>query len=409
MQSRPFSFEGTQGYTLSGALDVPDGDIRAYALFAHCFTCSKDFVASRKISEALANRGIATLRFDFTGLGHSEGEFANTDFTSNVADLIAAANALAEKHEGPKILIGHSLGGAATMAAAPYIESATAVATIGAPFDPAHVTHMFHDSLHAIKEKGEAEVSLAGRPFRIRQEFVHDIEQQHLRASLRAMRKALLVLHSPLDDTVHVDNARMIYEAAKHPKSFISLDGVDHLMTRRRDAEYVADILSTWSNRYINVKPRKPRLPNRTARPDDSVRVGPSGAGDFGQIMAVRGHTVLADEPLNVGGEDSGPTPYDLLLMAVGSCTAMTIRMYARHKKWPLDDVRVELTQRRVHVEDCADCETPDAKHHEISRKITLRGDLSDEQRQRIFAIADKCPVHKTLEGDVRIVSELRT
>ncbi len=409
MPSEKYEFHGHEGNQLAGRLELPEGTPQAYAIFAHCFTCTKDFIASRNIARALADRRIATLRFDFTGLGNSQGDFANTDFSSNVADLVAAAKALTDTHDAPKIMIGHSLGGAATLAAARSVPSATAIATLAAPFDPSHVAHLFKDDLATITTKGKAKVDLFGRDFTITRQFIEDINEQHQRDNIATMRKALLVMHSPTDQTVGIDNAKMIYDAAMHPKSFVSLDGMDHLMTKPEDVAYAADILASWAARYIDHEP-VPALDQPSRQESNgTVHLRTTGNGPFSLLMQAGPHTVLADEPLSVGGKNSGATPYDFLLMSVGSCTAMTLRMYARHKNLPLEDVKITLRHERVHVEDCDHCEA-DGEHyiHEIHRELQLIGDLTDDQRQRMLEIADKCPVHRTLEGKIIIETKLK-
>ena len=397
------SFTGSMGDELAARLDTPLDRPRAYALFAHCFTCSKDIAAATRIARALTCRGVAVLRFDFTGLGHSGGEFANSNFSSNVEDLIAAADYLRDTGEAPAIIIGHSLGGAAVLAAAGRISEAKAVVTIGAPADPSHVSHLFDEKKDEIEAAGEAEVTLAGRQFRIKRQFLEDIAGQHLETAIGALGKPLLVLHSPIDDTVDVDNARMIFIVAKHPKSFVSLDTADHLLTRREDAEYAADVLASWAGRYL------PPLPAEEDPPLDQgvVIVSSTDEGAFHQLILAGPHRLTADEPLSIGGDDRGPTPYGLLLASLGACTSMTIRMYAKRKKLPLDQVSIMLRHDRIHANDCEECDTKDGKIDLIERRIELKGELSEEQRSRLLEIADKCPVHRTLQSEVVVRSEL--
>jgi pimeloyl-ACP methyl ester carboxylesterase len=326
------TFPGAFGEELAARLDMPLGKPRAYALFAHCFTCSKDIFAAARISAGLAERSIAVLRFDFTGLGHSGGEFSNTNFTSNLADLIAAANWLAENYAPPSILIGHSLGGAAVLAAASELPEVRAVATIGAPFDPAHVSDSFSSAVEEIYKNGEAEVSLGGRPFVIKQQFLDDIAGQNQKVRIANLGKALLIFHAPGDAHVGIDNAAEIYSTAKHPKSFVTLDDADHLLTRKEDSVYVAEVISAWATRYLGeVQSDKVAIPRTEA---GVVTVQETREGDFAQTIWAGGkHALRADEPPAYGGTDTGPTPYDLLLSALGACTTMTIRMFADRKK----------------------------------------------------------------------------
>lgn len=401
------TFTGALGDQLAARLDMPLGKPRAFALFAHCFTCSKDIFAALRISTQLAERGIAVLRFDFTGLGHSDGEFANTNFSSNVGDLVAAANWLSETHEPPSILIGHSLGGAAVLAAAGSLPEVKAIATIGAPFDPAHVSDNFSHAVEEITEKGEAEVSLGGRPFVIKKQFLDDIASQNQKQRIANLRKALLVFHAPGDKIVGIENAAEIYSAAKHPKSFVTLDDADHLLSRKDDAVYVAELIGAWASRYLGEKTLGVVAPKSTL---GEVIVRETGEGKFTQSVSVGGkHILRADEPSALGGNDSGPTPYDLLLSGLGACTTMTIRMYAERKKIPLERVSVTLRHDKIHADDCEKCETKDGKVDQIDREITLEGDLSEEQRQSLLAIAEKCPVHRTLHSEIVIESSLKS
>jgi uncharacterized OsmC-like protein/alpha-beta hydrolase superfamily lysophospholipase len=397
MPSERFEFPNARGEKLAASLERPAGQPAAFALFAHCFTCGKDNLAAKRIAEGLTARGIAVLRFDFTGLGASEGDFANTTFSSNVEDLVAAANHLREMYQAPSILIGHSLGGAAVLCAAQHCPEVKAIATIAAPADPAHVTGLFKDHVADIQQKGEVEVSLAGRPFRIRKEFLDDLTMQKVEERLANLRKALLVLHSPTDDLVGIDNASAIFSAAKHPKSFVSLSGADHLLTKRRDAVYVAEIIAAWSERYLDMVPEPDEMPI------DGVLVGETRNGKFEQSVVVGKHRYLADEPTSVGGNGSGPSPYEYLLAALGACTSMTIRLYADLKKIPLTRVSVKLKHDKIHATDCENCETKEGKIDRIDREIKLEGDLSDDERRRLLEIADKCPVHRTLHGEIDV------
>ncbi|MEH6576315.1 MAG: alpha/beta fold hydrolase [Amphritea sp.] len=403
MKTQRLEFQGSDGSVLAGRLDLPAGKPAAFALFAHCFTCSKDIPAARRISQRLASLGVAVLRFDFTGLGHSQGEFANTHFSSNIADLVKAADFLRDNYQAPQLLIGHSLGGAAVIAAAGRIPETRAVATIGAPAEPDHVIHQFGDQTAAICQQGEMQVTLAGREFTIKKEFIEDISKSSLEQSLGQLKKALLVLHAPLDETVTLDNAGSIFQMAKHPKSFVTLDTADHLLTRTEDAEYAAEVISTWAQRYIDIAV----LPKTAVSPEGITRVVEASAGGFTQDISVDGHQLIADEPASYGGSYLGPTPYQYLAAGLGACTSMTIRMYADRKKLPLENVQVDISHDKVHAQECGSCEQGNGKLDKFERKITLVGDLSEEQRNQLLAIADKCPVHRTLEGEILIETGL--
>ena len=405
MRSEKITFEGAQGHDLAGRLDLPEGTPRAYALFAHCFTCGKDINSASRIARGLTDHGIAVLRFDFTGLGHSDGEFANTDFSSNVEDLLLAARYLRERDEGPKILIGHSLGGAAVLAVAGEIEEAVAVATIGAPSDPNHVAQLFAESRAEIEEKGEAEVAIAGRTFRVRRKFLEDIEAQPQKARIATLRKALMVFHAPFDQIVGIDNASEIFIAAKHPKSFVSLDKADHLLSDKADADYVAQVLAAWSARYLGAAVAASAVDSDDA--EDAVTVAETGNGKYAQMVTAGHHRLAAGEPESVGGTDNGPSPYQLLSAALGACTSITLRMYADRKKWPLEKVSVRLLHTKIHAEDCAECEAREGKIDRIEREISLTGQLDEEQRGRLLEIADKCPVHQGLERRNEVLTRL--
>jgi uncharacterized OsmC-like protein/alpha-beta hydrolase superfamily lysophospholipase len=399
-----FQFASSEGHQLAAALDTPDGPIAAYALFAHCFTCGKDVLAARRISAALAAKRIAVLRFDFTGLGGSGGEFANSTFSSNVADLVLAADHLRTTRMAPAILIGHSLGGAAILAAAGKIPDAKAVVTLEAPSDPAHVTHFFKDKIEDIRAQGKVEVQLAGRPFHIKREFIDDIAEHNLMEQVGKLRKALLVMHSPTDDTVGIENATKIFLAAKHPKSFISLQGIDHLISQRRDSTYVADVIAAWAERYIEPAASEPAADLGEA--PRHVVVRETRDSKFQQMVVVGPHRMLADEPLAAGGQDTGPGPYDFLLAGLGACTSMTMRMYADLKKLPMERVTVALRHSKIYAKDCEECETRDGKLDQIERVIGIEGALDADQRKRLMEIADKCPVHRTLTSEIRIVTK---
>ncbi|HEU4804355.1 MAG TPA: bifunctional alpha/beta hydrolase/OsmC family protein [Nitrobacter sp.] len=401
MPSERFQFSGSDGSELAATLDLPDSEPTAYALFAHCFTCGKDVLAARRIAAGLTSRGIAVLRFDFTGLGASEGEFANSTFSSNIADLVLAANHLRQTRTAPALLIGHSLGGAAILAAAAQIPEAKAVATIAAPSDPAHVTHLFADRIADIRAQGTVEVSLAGRPFHIKREFLDDIAEHNLIGQVAELRKALLILHSPTDETVGIDNATRIFVAAKHPKSFISLSGADHLLSQKRDTDYVAEVIASWAQRYLELAPARPTEDSGSR----AVVVRETRRSKFQQTVTVGPHRLTADEPTSAGGDDTGPGPYDFLLAALGACTSMTMRMYAERKALPLDRVTVMLRHSKIHGEDCAECETKTGMLDQIEREIAIEGTLDPEQRQKLMEIADKCPVHRTLTSEIRITT----
>jgi uncharacterized OsmC-like protein/alpha/beta superfamily hydrolase len=404
------TFPGGLGEELSARLDRPAGPARAYALFAHCFTCGKDLRAASLVAAGLTEAGYAVLRFDFTGLGRSEGEFANTDFSSNTADLLAAAAWLREHHQAPQLLVGHSLGGSAVLAVAADIPEVRAVATIGAPADPAHVTGAFADSIEVIERAGEAVVNLAGRELTIRREFLDDLRAQVVTERVATLGRALLILHSPVDEEVSVDHAARIYTRARHPKSFVSLDGADHLLSDPADAAYAASMIEAFADRYVADERRQHAVPDATA----PVVVAETGQGDFLNHVVVGDHRLLADEPESVGGFDAGPTPYDFLGIALGTCTSMTLRMYADRKDLPLDRVTVEVSHAKVHAEEAADCaeDPPPAgrsgKIDRFERTIVLDGpDLNAQQRARLLAIADRCPVHRTLEQSSVIVTHL--
>jgi len=406
--SQKITFPGSSGESLAARLDLPAGKPRAYVLFAHCFTCSKDIFAASRISETLVALGFAVLRFDFTGLGASEGEFANTNFSSNIEDLKRAIDFLRGNHSAPEILIGHSLGGAAILAVAGDVPEVKAVATIGAPADAEHVVHNFGAKIEEIEKTGAAHVKLAGRDFTIKKQFLDDLKSQSVTDRIANMRKALIVFHAPLDDVVGVENAAGIFHAAKHPKSFISLDDADHLLSRRADAIYVADVLSAWASRYISQDRQESGLP--VPGPENTVSVAETGSGKFQAEVVSGHHRLLADEPVDFGGLDSGPSPYDLLSAALGACTTMTLRMYADRKKLPLEKVTVHVSHNKVHAKDCKGCgEGREGRIDRFERSLVLSGSLDDEARNRLKEIADKCPVHKTLESGSAVVTRLES
>ncbi|MDN5214540.1 bifunctional alpha/beta hydrolase/OsmC family protein [Fulvivirgaceae bacterium BMA12] len=401
MKTIKLQFDNKTGDQLSAKLELPlDQQPKAFALFAHCFTCNKNLLAVTNISRALTDNGIAVLRFDFTGLGESEGEFSDTNFSTNVEDLVQGANYLAEHYQAPQIIIGHSLGGAAVLQAAAKLSFVKAVVTIGAPSNPPHVQHLLKNSLEEIRESGEAIVNLAGRSFTIKKQFLEDLDGRNMQDIIKNLNKALLVLHSPQDNTVSINNAAEIYQAARHPKSFISLDGADHLLTNKQDSIYVGQLIASWSSRYITPDT------GQELETEKQVVTETGQDGFTTQIKAGR-HHLLADEPTSVGGKDLGPTPYGYLLAALGACTSMTLRMYAERKNWPLERARVHLEHAKVHSDDCATCESTTGYIDQINREIELEGPLDEQQKARLLEIADRCPVHKTLHNEIKVKTRL--
>ncbi len=402
MKTRNFAFINKQGYELSAQMEWPaNQQPHAYAIFAHCFTCGKNINAVRNISKTLAGRGFAVLSFDFTGLGNSEGDFADTTFSANVSDLVAAADFLKKEFKSPSLLVGHSLGGAAVIQAASQIDSVTAVATIGAPADVEHVKNIFNNQLTELKDRGVAQVNIGGRPFTLKQQFVDDLERHAITATLARLNKSILVLHSPQDETVSIDNAALLYQSAKHPKSFVSLDGADHLLTDKNDSHYVGEMISTWAQRYL-------MLQEQAELETEHQTVALVGDKDSGYTTLIKAgkHYITADEPEDVGGNDFGPTPYELLSSSLATCTAMTLRMYANRKNLDVHEIKVHVNHNKRHCEDCSNAEAG-ARIDHFERLIEIDGTLSEEQRHRLLEIADKCPVHKTLEGEIKISTRL--
>lgn len=414
MSRTKVEFTNDQGETLAGLLQSPDAEIKAYALFAHCFTCSKDVAAASRISRALADRGIAVLRFDFTGLGNSDGDFANTNFSSNVQDLLSAAKMLEDKYEAPRLLIGHSLGGAAVLNAAHHLPSVKAVSTIGSPATADHVQHLFSKALPELEAKGEVAVKIGLREFNIKKQFLDDINENSSAEHIGKLRRALLIFHSPVDEIVSINEATKIYTSAKHPKSFISLDKANHLLSNRDDSEYVGATLAAWAERYIGIvktETAKTKAQAKVPANRPTVNKGEVVVTELNKKF-LRGlysdsHDLLSDEPESAGGSNQGPSPYNLLLMSLGSCTSMTIRMYANLKKLPLDDVTVRLTHERLDAKDCEECEDRSGDVERIKRFISFKGDLSEEEKQKLISIANKCPVHRTLENKPVVTTKL--
>jgi putative redox protein len=405
MPLHKFEIPTPGGQHLSALLDLPvDGAPSAYAVFAHCFTCSKDFKAVYHIARALTRERVGVLRFDFTGLGESSGDFADTSLRSNVEDLLAAAEFLTARFAGPQLLIGHSFGGAAVLQAAPAIPSCRAVVTIAAPADPRHVSKTLGPAIATIASRGEAEVNIAGRTFTLRKKFLDDLSGIDPEAAIRNLNRALLVMHSPLDEVVAIENATRIFQAARHPKSFVSLDQADHLLSNLADARYAGTVIAAWSRRYL--EPAIPASEPRDAADNRiTARAGPSG---FLTEILVNRHSLVADEPVAAGGTDQGPSPFDLLVAALGACTAMTLRMYADRKRWPLDAATVRLKHNKIHAADCQTCETREGLLDRIEREIEMAGPLDADQKLRLLQIADRCPVHRTLTSEVQIKTRLK-
>ncbi len=397
--TKKVAFKNKDGRLLSARLELPTSQRPvSYAVFAHCFTCNKNLSAIRNISRSLIQKGIAVLRFDFTGLGDSEGDFADTNFSSNVQDLVAAADFLTEKYEAPSLLIGHSLGGAAVIFAAEEIDSIQAIVTIGAPAAPEHVAHLFSQSKVTILANEEAEVSIGGRPFTIKKQFLEDLEKKNLSEILKKMRKPILILHSPQDRIVEIENAGKLYAGAHHPKSFISLDGADHLLSQKQDSLYAGEVIASWASRYLTDTEEHKLETNQQV----GIHLGPEG---FTTDVVAGRHRLIADEPISVGGQNLGPSPYDFLLASVGTCTAMTLRMYANRKKWKLNEVEVHLSHSKEHIKDCEDCESSEAKIDVIRKEIKVKGDLDETQVNRLLEISARCPVHRTISNQVHFES----
>lgn len=402
MKIERLNFKNKDGQKLSARLYLPlDESPRYYAIFAHCFTCSKNFKAVSNISNTLSRLGIAVLSFDFTGLGNSEGEFEDTGFSSNVDDLLAAAEFLEENYQAPKLLVGHSLGGSAIIFAAAELDEVEAVVTIGSPANPKHVKKLFKSDIETIKKEGSAKVNIGGRSFRIKKDFVEDLESKNLPDLISDMRKAFLFLHSPQDQIVDISNAAELYQNAFHPKSFISLDGADHLLSDEKESQYVGELISTWSKKYLPVEINENDIKGH------QVKVRLFGDGYTSEIKTPF-HHLLADEPKDVGGANLGPTPYDLLMASLGTCTVMTLKMYAERKGWDLKEIVVFMDHDKVHKEDSEDFEKKGSKVSRFTRSLEIKGELSDEMKVKLLEIADKCPVHRTLHEDIIIETKFK-
>jgi putative redox protein len=404
MASEKVTFPNRNGLSLSGVLETPADNLRGWAVFAHCFTCSKTGLAASRITRSLASRGIGILRFDFTGLGESDGDFSGTGFSTNVQDLIDAVAWMSDEGRPVTLMIGHSLGGAASVVAANQLPDVKAVVTLGAPSDADRVINQFSDHVPDIEAKGEKQVDLAGRPFVLRKSFLEDVRGANVHEAAANLKRPLLVMHSPIDETVSIDNATNLFLAAKHPKSFVSLDQADHLITKRDDADYAAGVIAGWASSYM-AHPELPKTPLSTGHGEVTVRETRQ-ASPYQNEVIIGSRRFLSDEPVSVGGGDTGPDPYALVTAGLGACTSMTLRMYAARKKWPLDRVTVHLSHNKVHSEDCIDCKPTD-RIDLFTREIEIEGDLDAEQRQKLVEIADKCPVHRTLERDAQVETRL--
>ncbi|MEO1642125.1 MAG: bifunctional alpha/beta hydrolase/OsmC family protein [Pseudomonadota bacterium] len=404
MASEKVTFQNSSGLSLSGVLETPHGEVRGWAVFAHCFTCSKTGLAASRIARYLTDHGIGVLRFDFTGLGESDGDFSGTGFSTNVQDLVDATRWMETQLRPVTLMIGHSLGGAASVVAARQLPDLKAVATVGAPSDAEHVIDQFGTDVPEIEARGEKEVLLAGRPFVVRKSFIEDVRGARVSEAAAGLKKPLLVMHSPIDQTVSIENATGLFLAAKHPKSFVSLDKADHLLTGREDAEYVASVIAGWAGRYLRPREKPKTIPSSNEH-DVTVRET-RAAGPFQNEVRIGERRFFTDEPASVGGGGTGPDPYELVTAGLGACTSMTLRMYADSKGWPLERVTVRLSHDRTHPQDCTDC-GPGDKIDTFTRSLQIEGDLDDKQRERLLEIADKCPVHRTLESEVKIVTRL--
>lgn len=403
MKSKKISFRNQFGELLSARIEFPpEGQIKAYAIFAHCFTCGKSQYAARHIARQLALNNIAVLRFDFTGIGESEGAFSETNFTSNISDIEEAAEYLADHYEPASLLIGHSWGGTAALVAAGNLPEIKGVCTIGSPYDPAHIDHLLRDHLDEINHKGHSHVKLGAKTIKIKRQFLDDISNYSEIGGIENLGKALLIFHSPQDRVVGIQNAAQIFKAARHPKSFLSLDQSDHMLSEKQFVHYTSNMIGNWAEHYLHIEPEtKPsvKTPYQTvSRITDEKYTTQIWSGN---------HHWIADEPKKAGGDNLGPSPYDMLSAALGTCTAMTLRMYANRKKWDLQEVEVHVENNKEHIEDLSDSDRPTAKIDVFRRYIEIKGDLDKKQMNRLLEIADKCPVHKTLSTSNKIITEL--
>ncbi|MFY0673266.1 MAG: OsmC family protein [Bacteroidia bacterium] len=397
MRSKKVDFKNQKGEKLVARIELPlNKHPHNFALFAHCFTCNKNLTAVRNISSALTRAGFGVMRFDFTGLGESEGDFEDTNFSGNVEDLVDAASFLKREYLAPSVLIGHSLGGAAVIYAAKEINSVKAISTIGAPSNPQHVQNAFASYIDEINENGLAEVHLAGRPFTIKKQFLDDLVSNSTCDAARALKKPIAIFHSPQDETVGIENAKNIYEKAFHPKSFISLDGADHLLSNKDDSRYVGEVLASWAQRYITI-------PKDKAIDTDHQVAAKLGLDGYTTELQVGKHGFVADEPLEVGGNNFGPNPYEFVSSGLAACTAMTMKMYANRKKWKVREIEVHINHDKKHCVDCAESDNQQKKIDHFEREIKIEGDLDAKQVSRLLEIADRCPVHRTLHNEVKV------